>query len=517
MSGLTGKAVVCGTLLMLAGATSCLAQKSRDTLRTTMNDPIQGISYYLDPKTETIFTSEMVYDCLLAYDEDKGEFKPLLAKSWKRIGDTVLEFDLRDDVKWHDGKPFSADDVVYTIGWLTDPKTPLRFKSYWSWIDKAEKLGPYKVRITAKSPTPYDLARLAYLTVILPKHAHGAAADKMAFSRKPIGTGMYRALQVDSSRGIILVRNPDYRHGGDTKPPSNIGRVELRQIPEAGTRVAEFLAGQIDLLPRDIPLDQVEALDNMPGVVVTAGQAQYYKYVAINATGRSGLKPLSDVRVRKAIFMSINRDALANIAIGKLKNIARPGSMCWRNQAGCDYSIPLPAYDPQSAKKLLSDAGYRNGFDLTVTTFTNEGIRSVAEAVAGQLRKVGIRASVEPMTLGAYRKKQAAGKLQIFAGGWPGGGMPDVTGTLRFIYNVRPQTDYHGDKELNRLAASVDTMMDPIKRKALGRQVFDMALERGYFMPTAPGPAVIVHRDDVTVKAGTMRGLNIDMSNINWK
>lgn len=510
-----GLAIVAATLL--CGATGATAQKSQDTLRITLNDPIQGITYYLDPKTETIFTSEMVYDCLLAYDEDKGEFKPLLAKAWKRVSDTVLEFDLRDDVKWHDGKPFSADDVVHTMDWLTDPKTPLRFKSYWSWIDKAEKLGPHKVRITTKRPTPYDLARLAYLTVILPRHAHGAAADKMAFSRKPIGTGMYKAVQVDTSRGIILVRNADYKHGGDAKPPSNIGKVVLRQIPEPGTRVAEFLAGQIDLLPRDTPLDQVEALDKMPGVVVTAGQAQYYKYVAINATGRSGLKPLTDIRVRKAIFKAINRDDLAKIAIGNLKNIARPQSMCWRNQAGCDYSLALPQHDPEGAKKLLAEAGYPNGFDLTVTTFTNEGIRSVAEAISGQLRKVGIRASIEPMTLGAYRKKQAAGKLQIFAGGWPGGGMPDVTGTLRFIYNVRPQTDYHGDAELKKLAASVDATMDPVKRKALGRQVFDMALERGYFMPTAPGPAVIIHRNDLAVKAGTMRGLNIDMSNINWK
>ncbi|MGE3247450.1 MAG: ABC transporter substrate-binding protein [Beijerinckiaceae bacterium] len=508
--------VACAALVCLT-ISSAQAQKSADTLRMTLNDPIQGISYYLDPKTETIFTSEMVYDCLIGYDEDTQKFQPLLAKSWKRIGETVLEFDLRDDVKWHDGKPFSAEDVVYTMNWLTDPKTPLRFKSYWAWIAKTEALGPHKVRITAKSPTPYDMARLAYLTVILPKHAHGVAKEKMAFSRKPIGTGMYKAVSVDAGRGIVMVRNTDYRHGGDVKPPSNIGKVVLRQIPEPGTRVAEFLAGQIDLLPRDTPLDQVEAMDTMPGVVVTAGQSTYYKYVAINATGRSGLKPLEDIRVRKAIFMAINRDGLAEIAIGKLKNIARPESMCWRSQAGCDYSVPLPKYDPAGAKKLLAEAGYPNGFDLTVTTFTNEGIRSVAEAITGQLRKVGIRASLEPMTLGAYRKKQGAGKLQIFAGGWPGGGMPDVTGTVRFFYNASPKIAYHNDKELKQLSIDVDRTMDETKRKEIGRKLFDMGLERGYFMPTAPGPAVIIHREELKVKAGTMRGLNIDMSNVNWK
>ena len=211
-----------------------LAQKSADILRFPLNDPIQVLSYYLDPKTETILTSDAVYDCLIGYNEDKGTYEPLLAKSWVRINSTTLEFELRDDVKWHDGKPFTADDVVYTFEWLTDPKTQLRFKSYWEWVEKAEKLGPYKVRLTAKQPTPYDLARLAFLTTIVSKHAHGAAVDKFAYGRKPIGTGMYKANFVDPQRGIELVRNRDYKHGGSVKPPSNIGKISFRQIPRTG-------------------------------------------------------------------------------------------------------------------------------------------------------------------------------------------------------------------------------------------------------------------------------------------
>lgn len=498
-------------------SSAALAQKSADTLRIPLNDPIQTISYYLDPKTETILTSDAVYDCLIGYDEDKQTFEPLLAKSWKRINDTTLEFDLREDVKWHDGKPFTADDVVYTFDWLTDPKTLLRFKSYWSWIAKAEKLGPYKVRLTAKQPTPYDLARLAFLTTILPKHAHGSAPDKMVHGRTPVGTGMYKATLVDPVKGIVLVRNPDYKHGGKVKPPSNIGKIVFRQVPDPGARIAEFMAGSVDLLPRDTPLEQAVELGKMPGKSITAGQGTYYNYMAINASGRSGLEPLKKLEVRKAIMMGVDRDALAPLSVGPFENLPRPESMCWRIQAGCDYSIPLPKYDPEGAKKLLAQAGYPDGFNMVITTFTNEGIKSVAEAVAGQLRRIGIRASVEAMTLGAYRKKQAAGQLQIFAGGWPGGGMPDVTGTLGFLYNVRPQTDYHNDAELKKLAIEVDRTMDPEKRKALGRRVFDMGLERGYFMPTTPGPAIVVHSDELKVRSGTLRGQGIDVWNLNWK
>ncbi len=506
---------VAATSLMVAWP--AVAQKSADNMRFPLNDPIQVLSYYLDPKTETIITSDAVYDCLIGFDEDKGTYEPLLAKSWQRINDTTLEFELRDDVKWHDGKPFTADDVVYTFEWLTDAKTQIRFKSYWEWIDKAEKLGPYKVRLTAKQPTPFDLARLAFLTTIVSKHAHGAAADKFAYGRKPVGTGMYKANFVDPQRGIELVRNPDYKHGGTVKPPSNIGKMSFRQVPEPGTRVAEFMSGGVDILPRDISIEQAVELGKLPGKTISAGQGTYYNYIAINATGRAGLEPLTKLDVRRAMMMAVDHDALLPLAVGPFKNLARPQSMCWRLQAGCDYSLPLPKYDPEGAKKLLAQAGYPNGFDLVVTTFTNEGIRTVAEAVMGQWRKIGIRGTLEPMTLGPYRKKQAEGKLHVFAGGWPGGGMPDITGTIGFLYNVQAQTDYHNDDELKKLAIEVDTIVDPEKRKAVGRRIFDIGLERGYFMPTTPGPAIIVHSEELKVRAGTLRGQGVDVWNLNWK
>jgi len=513
---IAGMRVIFLSALALCAAPA-LAQKSANTLRIPFVDPIQVVSYYLDPKTETIFTSEAVYDNLIFYNEDKGVYEPLLAKAWRRINETTLEFDLREDVRWHDGQPFTADDVVYTFSWLTDPKTVLRFKSYWEWIDRAEKIGPHKVRIIAKAPTPYDMARLAYLTTIVSKHAHGGSADKMGYGRKPVGTGMFRAVSVDPVRGIVLERNRDYRHGGSVKPASNIDRVIIRQLPDTGTRVAEFMAGQLDLMVRDVPLEQALELRRLPGREISTGQGTFYNYIAINASGRSGLEPLKNPLVRRAMMMAIDRDALYKLVTGPFSHLPRPQSMCWRSQAGCDYSVPLPAYDPAGARKLLAEAGYGAGFDLMISTFTNEGVRSIAEAIAGQYRAIGIRASIEPMTLGAYRKKQAEGRLQVFAGAWPGGGMPDITGTLGFLYNVRPATDYHNDDELKKLAIEADRVIDPEKRKALGRRIFDMGLERGYFMPTTPIPAIVVHTNELVVKAGTFRGQGVDLWNIRWR
>ena len=504
-------------VLSVAYAYPSMAQKASDTLRFPVVDPPQGVSYYEDPKTETVFSTSGVYDTLISYDEDKRAFEGLLAKSWKRIDDVTLEFDLRDDVTWHDGDKFDADDFIYTMDWILDPKTQLRFKNYWDWVAKVEKLGPYKIRIIAKQPTAFDLSMISTYTYVEAEHAHGKSADKVSYIRKPIGTSMYKVLRTDSATGIFLEKNPNYKHGGAAKPASNIGKMNLVFIPEPGTRIAQFMAGQLDILPRDVPIDQAEDLAKQANVEISIGQGTYLYYIAIDAKGRSGVKALTDARVRKAIFMAIDRDELYRLTLGTRGNVLRPEAMCWKSQFGCDYSVALPKHDVEGAKKLMAEAGYANGFDLVISTFTNLDAKQKAEAIAGQLTKIGIRTSVQPKTLGSYRNDQRDGKLQVFTGGWPSGGMPDVTATLDFVFNAPDSRDYHGDEQLKKMAGEIDLIIDDAKRRAAAKPVFDRATEMAYFMPTAPGPIIAVHRKDLSVRAGTMRSYGIDPWGLNWK
>jgi ABC-type transport system substrate-binding protein len=335
------------------------AQKSKNTLRTALASPIKGVTYYLDPKPDTAMEQGAVYDGLVWYNGETKKIEPLLAKSWKRIDAKTIEFVLRDDVKWHDGQAFDADDVVYTYNWLTDKKTRMRFKRNWAWVAKTEKLGSHKVRITAKKPTPFDMVRHATLTAIMPEHVHGPLPKKIAFGKKPVGTGMFRVTQVDSNKGIIMELNPSFKHGGPGKPVTNINRIHFAFMPDIGTQVAQFLAGNLDAM-RNAPLDQAMSMAKQPGVELDLGASISYQYVAIDAKGRSGNKPLLDLRVRKAIMMAINKDAIVKLAAGPFP-IARPEAMCWRIQAGCDYSVAQPTYDPAAAKRLLAEAGYGNG------------------------------------------------------------------------------------------------------------------------------------------------------------
>ena len=512
------KTALLGATAMIAALVSApaMAQKAKDTVRLGLTAPIQTLSYYLDPKPETVFEAEAVFDNLIIFDEKNLKFSPLLAKSWKQVDDKTLEFQLRDDIKWHDGEKFDADDVVSTFSWILDPKSQIRFKGNWEFIEKVEKTGPHTVRVIAKEPTPYALTRLAYLTSMEAEHAHGKAEDKVVYGAgKPVGTGMYRVVEIDRNKGIFLERFKDYNHGGTAKTPSNIGKLNMFPMPDGGTRVAQFLANGIDVV-RDPGLDTAKDMAKMPGVTISLGQGTSYMYMAIDAKGRSGLKPLTDIRVRKALMMAINRkDILQYLTDGR--DVRVPNAMCWEFQEGCDFTLKPYPFDVAGAKKLLAEAGYPNGFELEITTFTSESIKGMAQVLANQLNSIGVKAAVQPTELGAYRKKQSDGKIQMIAASWPGGGNADVQGTLEFIYAVPDSRDYTGDVEMIKLANESLTIMDPVKRKAVGRRIFDRSTEMAYFTPIGPSPALFVHTADIVMDPGSFGAYGLNPQAMRWK
>lgn len=504
-------AAAIATLACAVGmASPAFADKASGTLRLAAAQPVQEISYYYDPSPDTVFESEAVYDDLVSYDVAKGQVEPLLAKAWRRVDPQTLEFDLRDDVKWQDGTQFTAADVAYTLKWLSDPTTVLRFRGNWSWIDKVEQIGTDKIRIHAARPTPYDLTRFAYVTAILPQHQPGTPQEK---GYHPIGTGPYRATQVDDAKGIVLERNPDYRHGNTAKPGSNVQRITIQPIREIGTLVAQLLAGNLDMI--DVPLQNAQELIQDPRFEMSIVQGSSFIYVAYDTRGRSGAKPVTDERVRKALTLAIDRAALLKLVAGDAK-IDPPGAMCWRSQAGCDYAEPLPPYDPAAAKKLLAEAGYPNGFDIEITTFTGTTTQ-LAEAVAGQWHAIGVNAKIDPEAVVSYRKKQEAGKIQVMVAAWPSGNIPDVSATVDAFFAAGP-SDYSGDPELHQLAAESDAAMDPAARKAIGRKMFDRATEQFFFVPIAPFPTILVHTKELAVsQSERFTPLGYEVSDLNWK
>ena len=157
--------------LLMAASAACVAfasvgedafaQKSADTVRVAMNFPIKRLSAYYQPDPEAGMFFRLMEEPLIRYDESEAKFLPALAKSWKRIDDRTLEFELQEGVKFHNGNILDADDVVYILKWRSDPNLRIPFATRFSWVEGVEKTGPMTVRVRAKEPTAVDLMVLA--------------------------------------------------------------------------------------------------------------------------------------------------------------------------------------------------------------------------------------------------------------------------------------------------------------------------------------------------------------------
>lgn len=406
--------------------------------------------------------------------------------------------------------------MVSTISYLIHPKTRIRFKRFYRWIAKIEKTGSHSVRLTSKKPTASDLATLAFVTWILPEHAHGRLEKKADFNWKPIGTGPYR-LAKDDTTLVDLAQNPAYKHGGPAKPATKIKRILIRAIPDTGTQTAEMLTGNLDYIRSSV--DESKALVANPNFKRTVKQVISIVYMAIDAKGRSGVKALTDPRVRRALQMAINRKELVLLTTGYANFPRVPKAMCWDEQAGCSYSAAPPAYNPAGAKKLLAEAGYPDGLNVEITTFgTHAPSRGSAEVIASQWAKIGVKAKLDPRAITSYRKKQRNGKIQVCVCPYGGGGfLSDISGMINFIYAPPKSRDYRGDANLKKLSAATNGLMDPVKRKEAARKAFDLAQTQGYFIPLAPSPTVVVHNKDMRiVREGLTSPYGLSPNQLGW-
>ncbi|NQV55807.1 MAG: hypothetical protein HQ503_08115 [Rhodospirillales bacterium] len=180
---------------IVAAASPAMAQKSKDTVRLAINDPFTNVSSYCIPAVEVGNFSRRVYSTLIGFDEHTQKYVPLLAKSWKRIDNTTLELELKDDIKFHNGNKFDADDIISTFAFLQDPKVKIRYKSRYGWLKNVEKLGPYKVRLHAKQPTATDLSQLAYRIQIQDAESYNTLEKPCDYGFKtPYGTGPFKVV-----------------------------------------------------------------------------------------------------------------------------------------------------------------------------------------------------------------------------------------------------------------------------------------------------------------------------------
>ena len=487
------------------------AQKSKDTLRFPVSDMETGIDMYTLPGNFANVWGPSVFDYLIGFDSRAGAFVPQLAKSWAQPDSLTYEFELRDDVKWHDGQALDADDVVYTLNYLTDPKVNLRHTIRWSWIKSVEKLGTHKVRFTASQPVPYGLMWMASYTPIYPEHAHSSAANKLTFAGRPIGTGPLRVVQMDRNVGIIGEKYAEYT-ASSVKPASGVGRVIAEPIQDMGSLTAMLLTGKADLAV-GLPSDQADALR-------ASGQFDFsmappsvgYTFLGFPSKGAMNVKALADQRVRTAIMKAIDRKALSTAKWGALaEKVAPANALCAKEQLGCGYTKEPLAYDPVGAKRLLAEAGYADGFDVVISCFPTSIVD--ATAISGMLRAIGIRATVRQNSVAQRVQLLSQGKVDIGYYAWDGGAVFDVSGPI----GRHVEAQEYDDATLAKLAEPIHAILDDGERRKAAARIFDYITENSYASVVLSSLVIYTHTKEVKLNTSAPRAVPVNPHEFTWK
>jgi peptide/nickel transport system substrate-binding protein len=464
------------TTLLLLAAGAAQAGKKNDTLLWLTEFEPPTYDFYAQTNREGVVLAKHIWDTLVERDLDTGEVRPHLATSVTFTNPTTIEIKLRQGVKFHNGDPLTADDVVYTFTWQNDPSnTKVAARSRTDWVRQAEKVDTYTVRLHLKEPFAAAMAFLEANVPIFPA-AYTKAQGSEGMSRAPVGTGPYRVTEVARGKQIVMERNKDYF--GGVRGQAKIGKIVMRYVPEYNTQIAELLAGNADFIWR-IPKDQAQKMKGRRGLNVVVGDTMRYGYLQFDVTGRPGAaaEPLRKVEVRQAIAHSINRQAI-------VQNLLGGGTVldltCYPSQVGCASKGAVKYdYDPAKAKQLLAKAGFPNGFELDFYGYRD---RQVAEAMMGDLGKVGIRTKLQWLQYATLRDKVRKGEAPLAFMTWGSSSINDTANSTGYFFTKGPD-DTTQDPRVIELMRQAGAEVDPAKRLALYDEAHALIARNAYWVP----------------------------------
>ena len=466
-------------LVLTTGATAALtafAGKANDTLTYASDSEVENVSPYHNNMREGVILAAMAWDTLIYRDQKTGEFKPQLATAWKFETPTAINMTLRQGVLFQNGDKFTADDVVYTFNEVTGPDAKIATRQNTDWIKNVEKIGEYQVRINLKTPFPAALEYLAGPTPIYPA-AYFKKVGLEAFSKAPIGTGPYKITAVTPGQGVTMARNPAYFKESPVGQPK-IANVKFVVIRDPEARMAQLMTGAVDWIWR-VPADQAESLKASPKLTVLSGETMRVGFITINNNGTTPeAAPFKDARVRQAVNYAISRKGLADSLVrGGSQPVFAP---CFRTQYGCETAkVVKYDYNPTKAKALLAEAGFPNGFDTDLWAYRE---REYAEAMVGDLRKVGIRARLHFVQYPALRNEIRSGRAPLSFQAWGSFGVNDASAFAGNYFKGGPD-DTAKDPQTIALLQTADATIDKTERKAKYAQALQRISEQAFWAP----------------------------------
>jgi peptide/nickel transport system substrate-binding protein len=479
----------CVTLCVSLGPPA-LAQKSADTLRITWRDAIPDVDPYYNSQRTGMVVAFQAFDCLAYRDPTTMEMKPALATSWKQVDPTTLEFTLREGVKFQNGDPFTADDVVYTINTIIHDKK-VAIPAYYTSYAGAEKIDDFHVRIKLTGVSPAVMEYLSMVTPIWPK-AYREKVGPEAFSKAPIGTGPYKITKVDGTTQIDMERFDGY-YADSPKGRPAIKYIKIHEVPDATTEITELLGGKADWI-WGYNADQYENIARVPTLQALRFGIMRVNFMTIDAAGRSGAdNPLTKLKVRQAVIMAIDRATMAKQLIqGDSQVIDTP---CYPTQFGCDVSAAVKyPYDPVKAKQLLTEAGYPNGFDTELVSYNTPQVNA---AMQNYLKAVGINLRIQQLQIGAAIQKAEKGEAALYCGSWGSNSVNDSSAFMPYFLGGG-LNDYARDAEVQNLLQKAGASVDPEIRRNAFSEAIRLTTERAEFVPLFSQVRYVAHSKQLT-------------------
>jgi peptide/nickel transport system substrate-binding protein len=429
----------------------------------------------LDPHSQNHATTNAIlmhsYEGLTRYNA-KFEVEPALATKWTMISPTQVRFELRKGVKFADGSPFTADDVIFSLGRIKQPQGTMQI--YVTGINEIKKIDDHTIDMILSAPQPILLRNIIDFRIMSKSWSeknkttnvqdYKAKEDNYA-SRNVNGTGSYKITGWTPDQRITMVQNKDWWD----KATNNVTEVIYTPIKSDPTRVAALLSGDVDMLT-DLPVQDVARLRQDPKLKIVDGHEVRTIFIALDEfspelkySDVKGKNPFKDKRVREALSIAIDREAIKR---NTMRGLSLPASIIVApgvNGHSPEIDIAIKA-DPDRAKKLLADAGYPNGFEFQLNCPNNRYVNDeeICQNVVAMWARIGVKTKLAAESMATFIQKVQNFDTSAYLLGW-GVATFDAQYSLQSLIRTRT-TGADGNFNFGRISdPKIDALVDAMK------------------------------------------------------
>ena len=473
----------------LAAAVLCAPLTHAADISIALGSDVTSMDPHYHNLTPNNNVAEHIFETLVTKDP-RSKLKPALAESWRAVDDLTWEFKLRKGVKFHDGGDFTAQDVVFSLDRVPNvPNSPSSFATYSKQITDKIIVDPYTIRFKTAAPYPLMPNDMSTIFILSARVAKGATTEDFNNGKAAIGTGAFKFVRFAKGDRIELARNDAY---WGTKAAWD--KATLRIITADPSRVAALLAGDVRAI-ENVPTADIARIAKSTDLTLYRTVSHRLMYIHLDGnrdrspfvTGKDGKpldkNPLKDVRVRRAISKAINRQALVERVMEGAA--VTTGQLMPEGMFGYTSALKPEPYDVEGAKKLLAEAGYPDGFAMTLHAPNDRYVNDeqIAQAIAQLLARVGIVTRVEAMPSSVYFTRASKLEFSFMLLGWAAD-TAEVSSPLKaLLATFSPQKGMgtanrgrYSNTKMDEALTQALAIVDDAKRERLLQQATEIAV-----------------------------------------